>query len=170
VNAQDIGLTVFVPGQYPYVAGLRVDGTSGPYGSGPNYFRPHISLTLGPGSVFEGDIYLIAGDYKQARKTICALKAAMPAADSLPPFGFVDYPIPEQQVARTVRVSGWAFDNARVATVDVFVDGQFAGTANYGEPRTDVAEVYPDAPTGIGSSFPLDTTRYSNGLHASRSA
>ena len=165
VNSQGIGLTVYVPQQYSYAAGARVPGTAGEYGSGANYFRPHVPFTFGPGAILDADIYVIAGTYQNARQVIQSLHAAGQAPDILPPFGSVDQPGAGQSLSGTVTVSGWALDNSQVAGVDVLIDGIAAGSALYGSSRPDVSGVYPQAPPNSGYSYALDTTRYANGSH-----
>src|SRR4029079_10410463 len=87
VNDQGVGLTIYVPQQYPYAAGLQLAGTPGEFGMGANYFRPHVPFTFGPGSVLEGDVYVIAGDYRAARQDIDVLYNSAAVPDMLPPFG-----------------------------------------------------------------------------------
>jgi hypothetical protein len=165
VNEKDVGLTVYVPHQYPYAAGLQFAGTSGEFGSGANYFRPHVPYTFGPGNVLEGDVYVIAGDYRDARQDIVALHAAAAASDILPPFGHLDVPLANQAVSGIVTVAGWVLDDVEVARVEILVDGTSDGTATYGLSRPDVATVFPHAPAQVGFSYPLLTRRYTNGIH-----
>ncbi len=166
VNDEGVGLTVYVPQQYPYAIGFQFSGTPGVFGSGANYFRPHVPFTFGPGSIFEADIYVIAGDYRQARQDIGALHDRRPpSGDILPPFGSLDLPRANQAVAGIVPVAGWLVDDVEIARVEVVVDGVPAGTASYGQNRPDVATVFPHAPEQIGFSYPLDTRRYANAPH-----
>jgi hypothetical protein len=166
VDEQGIGLTVYVPRQYPYATGLQIAGTSGEFGSAANYFRPHVPFTFGPGSVLEGDVYVIAGDYRQARQDIVALHSeADIETDLLPPFGSFDAPGAGEVVAGMVSVAGWLIDDVQVARVEVLVDGRSDGIATYGLHRPDVSTVFPHAPARIGFSYPLLTGRYANGPH-----
>jgi hypothetical protein len=166
VNDQGVGLTVYVPQQYPYVVRAQFAGSPGEFGSGASYFRPHVPFTFGPGSVLEGDVFVIAGDYRAARRDIEAAQTIMAGmGDSLPPFGALDVPAVNQTLSGVVPVSGWAFDNVDVTRVEVLVDEVLAGIASYGTSRPDVATVYPHAPPAIGYAFALDTTRYANGAH-----
>ena len=165
VNEQGIGLTVYVPQQYPYAAGLQLAGTPGEFGSGANYFRPHVPFTFGPGSVLEGDVYVIAGDYRAARQDIEHPYALGRRCDVLPPFGWLDAPLANQSVTGIVPVAGWVLDNVTVARVEVLVDGTLDGLATYGSDRPDVATVYPHAPEQIGYYYALNTRRYPNGPH-----
>jgi hypothetical protein len=66
VDTHNLGLTVFVPSQYPYVLGFASlsPGGSGPTDDWTNYFAPFVTFDIGPNFVFQGDIYLIAGDYR----------------------------------------------------------------------------------------------------------
>jgi hypothetical protein len=166
VNDQGVGLTVFVPQQYPYAQGVQFPGTPGEFGFGANYFRPHVPFTFGPGSILEGEIYLIVGDYRDARRDLQLLHdAGVVWPDILPPFGSLDVPFANQTVDAILPVAGWALDNTAVARVEVLVNGAFVGVASYGLSRPDVATVYPHAPQQIGFSYPLDTRRLPNGVH-----
>jgi Bacterial Ig domain len=165
VDSSDNGLTVFVPGMAPYVGGFAAPGDSGPNGFGTDYFAPRTYFSFGPNSVLEGDIYLVAGDYKHARQVIYDLHNTLPAKDIFSPIGTVDSPAPNAQLSGTTNVTGWAFDDVAVSEVDVYVDGVLAGTATYGGSRPDVANDWPHAPSAIGYNFSLNTTSYANGPH-----
>lgn len=167
VNATNMGLTVYVPSQYPYVVGsdIPAPGPPGPNGDGTNYFAPSVTLTIGPHRVFEGDIYLIAGDYTTARQIVYDLHQHLSAPDIFSPFGNTDTPSLGGTVSGITPVEGWAFDDAKVATVEIMVDGIVNGTANYGSSRPDVADVFPHAPVNVGFSYSLDTTNLPNGPH-----
>ena len=166
VDEQGVGLTVYVPQQYPYALGLQIAGTSGEFGSGANYWRPHVPFMFGPGSVLEGDIYIIAGDYREARQDIQALNDAKKASgDVLPPFGTLDLPLATQTVTGVVPVAGWVLDDVGVVRVEVLVDGTLVGQASYGSSRPDVATVFLHAPEQIGFSYLLDSARYADGPH-----
>jgi len=166
VDDRDVGLTVYVPGHYPYFGGLvSFAGSPGPTGFGTIYFTPAAQFAVGPNGVLESDIYLIAGDYKAARQAIYDLKATVTPPDIFPPLGCVDIPTPSSQVAGTVEVAGWTFDNVGVSKVEVFVDDVLAGAATYGTSRPDVPTVWPSAPVECGFQYQLDTTPYPNGPH-----
>jgi hypothetical protein len=166
VNARGNGLTVYVPGQYPYMSGFRMDDpVPGPYSNGFNYFAPFVPFEFKAGSVLEGDIYLIAGDYTLARQFIYGLRSSAVTADFLPPFGYLDTPTSGQVLSGKISVAGWAFDNSSINRIEVLVDGAVAGIATYGQPRPDVASVFPNLSSNTGYFYPLDTTKYSNGQH-----
>lgn len=167
VDAKNMGLTVYVPSQYPYVTGsdIPAPGPGGPTGDGTNYFAPSATLTIGPHFVFEGDMYLIAGDYPAARRIVYDLHQQLSAPDIFPPFGSTDAPSPGSTIGGITPVDGWAFDDVNVARVEIMVDGTLNGPANYGSPRPDVADVFPHAPVNIGFSYSLDTTKLPSGPH-----
>jgi len=165
VDNTDAGLAVFIPGVAPYFLGFTAAGDPGPTGFGTNYFNASTIYSFGPNSVLEGDVYLVAGDYKHSRQVIYDLHNRLPAVDIFTPLGTVDSPPPNSQLAGGVDVTGWAFDNVAVSKVDVYVDGGLAGTATYGGSRPDVANDFPNVPAAIGYSFSLNTRQYTNGAH-----
>lgn len=62
---------------------------------------------------------------------------------------------------------GWALDDGGIARVEIWVDGQPAGTAYYGFARPDVQAMYPgypDSPTA-GFGFELNSALWLNGMH-----
>lgn len=74
-----------------------------------DYFAPRTFFSFGPNSVLEGDVYLVVGDYKHARRVIYDLHNTLPARDLFTPIGFVDSLWPQGdtfnvvQHARTIR-------------------------------------------------------------------
>lgn len=165
VDTQNVGLTVYVPSQYPYVGGFDFAGPAGPSGNGTNYFAPFAMLTIVPNMVFEGDYYVIAGDVTNSRQIVYELRQGTSAPDLFAPFGATDIPAAVSTVSGMTMVAGWAFDDSTVAKVEVMVDGNVDGKAIYGSARQDVADAYPHAPVNVGYSYSLDTTKYGNGPH-----
>jgi len=165
VNDQGVGLTVYVPNQYPYGVVRSFPGTPGPRGHGTHYYRPQIFFSLAPNAVLEGDAYLIAGDYLAAREVVYELRKEISAADPFPPVGSLDTPTAEKEINGAINIRGWAFDNVAVSKVEVFVDSVLSGRAEYGFPRPDVSKEYPHAPAKIGFSYRLNTAAYTNGSH-----
>ena len=121
--------------------------------------------TFGPNSVLEGDVYLVAGDYKHARQVIYDLHNHITVSDIMTPLAVVDQPLANSQISGKVTVSGWALDDTAVSGVDVYMDGVLAGHATYGGSRSDVGKDFPHAPAAIGYGFLLDTSQYGNGAH-----
>ncbi|WP_419955258.1 Ig-like domain-containing protein [Neobacillus niacini] len=80
--------------------------------------------------------------------------------------GFLDAPANGSVIKGISTVRGWFLDDDGIARVDVLVDGQFAGQANYGLSRTDVQRFYPEYNNANGGyEFALDTKNYANGTH-----
>jgi ADP-heptose:LPS heptosyltransferase/GT2 family glycosyltransferase len=65
--------------------------------------------------------------------------------------------------AGILTVTGWCVCLAPIASVQVFIDDQPIGRADYGQPRPDVALIYPDYPDGERSGFELKTDTASFG-------
>jgi Bacterial Ig domain len=165
VDEQGIGLTVYVPHQYPYGTVRSFAGTPGHAGSGTNYYSPSTFFTLGPGAIIEGDIYLIGGDYESARNVVYALRGEVRSRDPFAPIGYVDSPTTGDELTGSARLSGWAFDNVGLFRVEVSVDGAIDGIAEYGVPRPDVSRKYPHASSNVGFRYQLNTAHYPNGAH-----
>jgi hypothetical protein len=167
VDTQNTGLTVYVPSVDPYVTSFTAPdvGGNGPTDNSTNYFAPLGNLTIGPGFVFEGDFYIIAGDSTQARQIVYELHQTLNLPDIFAPFESIDQPAGGTTVGGSTVVSGWAFDDIKVANVEILIDGVVDGTANYGSPRPDVQQVFPSAPVNVGFSYSLDTPKYKNGRY-----
>jgi len=167
VDTRNTGLTVYVPSVDPYVTAFTSPdvGGSGPTDNSTNYFAPLGNLTIGPGFVFEGDFYIIAGDCTKARQIVYQLHQTLAIPDIFAPFENIDQPSAGSMLSSITPVSGWAFDDVNVAKVEILIDGVAAGTADYGSPRPDVQAAYPSSPVNVGFSYSLDTTRFTNGPH-----
>ncbi len=89
------------------------------------------------------------------------------SAQDLPGVGYIDVPTAFDYVTGDVVFQGWALDFAGVAAVEIIVDGNFVGQAQYGFPRPDVREQWPQFLTSGNSGwrFTMDTTRLSNARH-----
>ncbi len=66
--------------------------------------------------------------------------------------GLVGGAVPEPIGARLI-ITGWTLAVSGVASIDVLIDGQPAGTAHHGIPRQDVAAAVPDWPESLRSGF-----------------
>lgn len=167
VNSQNQGLIVYVPSVTPYITGFASPSTgSGPTDDWTNYFAPLGNLSLGPGFVFEGDFYVIAGDLVAARQTIYRLHQELQIPVIFGPFESTDQPSAGTSVSGSTTVSGWAFSEmTAIAKVEILVDSVSDGTASYGLPRPDVQLTYPDSPVNVGFTYTLNTGLYSNGPH-----
>lgn len=167
VNSQNVGLTVYAPSQDPLFIGFQAPdpGPGGPTDNATNYFAPLGNLTIGRGLVFEGDVYLIAGDTTIARKIVYQLHQTVSAPDIFAPYEATDQPAQGSTVSGVTTVSGWAFDDRQVAKVEIIVDGVVDGIATYGSPRPDVRQVCPASPVNVGFTYSLNTAKYANGAH-----
>ena len=85
-----------------------------------------------------------------------------------PLFGFIDVPVPSDYMKGTVTFQGWALGQSNTLTsLDIIIDGDRYGSAQYGFPRTDVAQQYPNIFNSLNSGwrFVMDTTKLQNGKH-----
>ncbi|HEX6084903.1 MAG TPA: Ig-like domain-containing protein [Thermoanaerobaculia bacterium] len=84
-------------------------------------------------------------------------------------YGFIEFPTPMDYVSGDVLFRGWALaDNSTVSQVEIIVDGNFVGVAQYGFPRPDVEEQYPQFLSNARNSgwqFLMDTRKLSNSIH-----
>jgi len=82
--------------------------------------------------------------------------------------GFIDVPQPNDFMKGTVTFQGWAeIEHSSLQAVELLVDGNFVGTAQYGFPRPDVALQYPFLLNSQNSGwrFVIDTTKLANSRH-----
>jgi hypothetical protein len=169
VDTANQGLAVFVPGQYPYehAWGFANQSGSGPLGNTTTYMSPMVIFTIAPGAVIEGDVYLLPGDLGTARAEIYAIQQTLSGTDISAPLITVDQPTANATLSGSATISGWAFDNAVMAGLSVYVDGVATGSVSTGVARPDVANAYPHvAPPDSGWTLTLDTTKLANGAHS----
>jgi hypothetical protein len=89
------------------------------------------------------------------------------------PFGAIDTPGQGETVAGTIVNFGWALTPQPNlippdgTTIDVLIDGVVVGHPTYGQPRADIAALFPGYQNGTAAVgyFLIDTTRYDNGIH-----
>jgi hypothetical protein len=86
-----------------------------------------------------------------------------------PVFGFVEFPTTFDFVTGDILVRGWALGQTLngIVAVEIVVDGNFVGTAQYGFPRTDIRDQFPQITNSrlSGWQFTLDTRKLSNARH-----
>lgn len=82
-------------------------------------------------------------------------------------FGYIDVPTYFDYVGGNVTFQGWAIDETGLAAVEIVIDGNTVGQAQYGFPRPDVAQQHPQIITSGNSGwrFTMDTRRLSNARH-----
>jgi Lyzozyme M1 (1,4-beta-N-acetylmuramidase) len=85
---------------------------------------------------------------------------------NLPAKGSINGPTNGSTIQGTTKVWGWFLDGSGVSKVQVYVDGQYKGTAAYGIYRPDVYKVYPQYKNNYsGYQYPLDTRNLRTGTH-----
>ncbi len=84
-----------------------------------------------------------------------------------PSIGFIDIPTSFDYVGGNVLFQGWALDTDVIVAVEIIVDGNYVGQAQYGFPRPDVREQNPQFANAGNSGwrFTFDTTKLSNARH-----
>ncbi|WP_251551942.1 Ig-like domain-containing protein [Neobacillus muris] len=84
----------------------------------------------------------------------------------LSPRGYIDSPLNGLTIKGEITVNGWVLDASGVSKVEVLVDGNSMGEAQYGSPRTDVYNAFPEYQNpNSGYTFTLNTKNLSNGQH-----
>jgi FlaG/FlaF family flagellin (archaellin) len=124
--------------------------------SGFHYSLDTTSLSYGTHSITIRDTSLNGSQTNIASKTI-----------NIPsPIGNIDNPGQGQSVNSVVTVSGWALDIKGITKLEVVIDGVVQGQAIYGDPRQDVASVFPVYKnSNAGFHYSLDTRKLTNGSH-----
>jgi hypothetical protein len=167
-NNSNLGLTVYVPSQYPIFTAAQIPGSggSGPFGDNSNYSRQIAPMTISPYFTFSSDFYLIPGSISSARSSIYSIEKTLLNSDIAFPLANVESPSPNSILNGIVYISGWAFDNVAVSAIQIFVDGILYSTTTPTTQRPDVASAYPNlAPLYSGWAMPFNTSSYSNGTH-----
>jgi hypothetical protein len=90
------------------------------------------------------------------------------AATAFPAFGYIDRPRNFDFVNGLTTFQGWAVqENTGVASVEMLIDGNSFGLAQYGYVRTDVQAAFPAVFNSRNSGwiFTMDTSKLSNARH-----
>jgi hypothetical protein len=86
-----------------------------------------------------------------------------------PSLGFIDFPVNMDFLGGTVVFRGWALDENQggVKAVEIYVDGNRMGQAEYGSFRTDVQATYPQITRSLfsGWTYTIDTLQLSDARH-----
>jgi len=108
------------------------------------------------------------------KNTLCSLLLFACCALAQPSI-YIDTPQPGATTTQTFTVQGWAIENTSsvglpISSVQVYIDGQFSGTATYGVYRPDVCAAYPGRPgcpyVGFSYSLTLTPGNHSLGVFA----
>jgi len=163
------GLTVFVPGQYPFLTAFSAPGGggSGPMGDTTYYFRPYTTFSFSPSTTLEEDVYLIPGNINTARSMVYDLHQSLSATNTFTPIGTVDAPSANATISGTnVPFAGWALAPVSVTQVQLIIDGAGAIATGLNVNRPDVVAAYPNfAPLQCGWNVTFDSTKLTNGTH-----
>ena len=122
-----------------------------------NNFRGLFAFPIGPHAQVRARSYLILGSLASVGAQTQWLD------DNLPPFGWLDSPVPDAGASGHVSVHGWAMDNKAVSAVQMIIDGGAPTQLSYGAARPDVCAVWPGYPAcgngkvGFEGSFDADT-------------
>jgi len=82
--------------------------------------------------------------------------------------GYIDVPTRFDYISGVTTFQGWAFDeNGGVAAVEIIIDGNYVGQAQYGFARPDVIQQHPEISpiVNTGWKFQMDTKLLSNARH-----
>jgi len=155
-DASGSGITLYTPDQFPSSKGFSAGST--------NQFTPLSPFNWDPGIELEFDTFAMAGPVVDSRALVYRLHQQLPTAKPLPPYGFLGPPNNGDVISGTYFVNGWVWPRSDIQSVDVFVDGNYVGSATHNL-FMDVTSVYPGAPQDVGYQYSLDTTKLANGSH-----
>jgi Bacterial Ig domain len=135
--------------------------------SSPPLVTSTTATAFSPGTLSAGTVYrwiVVARNTAGISSSAVWSFTAASAPGDAPPTVVIDTPVSGPVVQGMITVYGWALNTATsggtaVSNVQVYVDGNFAGTATYGIPRQDVCNVYPGRPgcPNVGYTFQLNT-------------
>jgi hypothetical protein len=166
VNPNDEGLVLWAPQSYGQFSYAFFDNP-GPEENSTFYLLPRAFLAIPPGYTQETQVFLLLGNWRHSRDRIYELSGTLSFADIMPCFGTIDAPGPGATVSDVLAIDGWAVDDHGVAEIEILLDGEAIGVAQYGGSRQDVDGDYPGLPNAphFGFRFDLDTALFPNGLH-----
>ena len=166
VNPSDEGLVLWAPQSYGQFSYAFFDN-QGPEENSTLYLLPRAFLAIALGYSEETQVFLVLGNWRHSRDRIYELNGSLGLADIMPSFGTIDAPGSGATVSGVLSVDGWAVDDRGVARIEILLDGEAIGLAQYGGSRQDVDMDYPGLPNAphFGFRFDMDTTLFTNGLH-----
>jgi hypothetical protein len=177
VNCQVIdSLSLVYVGDATFVAGARPDvqvaHPQSPMSDRAGWGYMLLTNMLPDGGSGSLAVYAYAHDVDGHRTRLGSRSVAVDNESAAKPFGTLDRPAPGEVVAGLYAFSGWALTptpaTINPGSVRVYIDGQPVGTAVYGQPRPDVAALFPGLHNseGAGAHFVFDTRSLPNGLHS----
>jgi len=164
-----IGEALFIEGARPDVAAAYPD-----YPDNTKAGWGYVMLTnfLPDG---EMTLKVVAKDNAGNEVELGTRKIVIDNANAKKPFGAVDTPSMGGEASGTLfRNVGWTLTPQpneiprNGSTINIYIDGIFAGKATYNLYRKDIADLFPDLANSNGAMgyFDFDTTKYENGPHA----
>jgi hypothetical protein len=135
VDNSNVGIALYTPQQFPVSKGFNTFSTL--------QFTPLCPYSWGPGSVLDFDTFILVEPVDESRAAIYALHDQQTSPSTSTPMGWYDVPASGSVVSGTVTVGGWSWALPGMASVDVFMDGNRIGAANYGLSRPDVSVAFP---------------------------
>ncbi|HEY3444465.1 MAG TPA: BACON domain-containing carbohydrate-binding protein [Paludibaculum sp.] len=170
-----IGDATFVPNARGDIEGLNPTLPAS-YRGGWGYLMltnaiPGGTLPQGNGTI---RLWAIATDVEGNTTNLGSKVITLENANSKLPFGAIDSPGQGGIAVGVVNNSGWIMTpqpNTMAAAaphITAYIDGVPVGAVTYGQPRGDVAGLFPSYrnSAGPGATFSLDTTLYSNAMHS----
>jgi hypothetical protein len=131
------------------------------YQNGHSGFRYVLDTTL----LSNGEHLLTVRETGENRVTT-VLNSMRVHVFNLPPIGWIDGPANGSTLQGNVNVSGWFLNQKGISKVEILVDGQYVGTANYGNTRLDVQKVYPQYKNPYsGFHYSFNTKGLTDGVH-----
>jgi hypothetical protein len=159
VDDTQTGVTIYAPSEYRMVSSAHSATQH------TNYANGFATFSIGPNEVRTSTVYFVLGRFDDARADIGELRKSA-APDLLPPVGVIDSPPPGATLSKNIKMSGWAFDNEGVQSVEILLDQSIVvATAMLGQARPDVAAYYPSAPANSGWSASVRAATLGPGTH-----
>jgi hypothetical protein len=163
-----IGDSVFVEGARPDVEAAYPDY--------PNNTKAGWGYMMLTNFLPEGQLVLkaIATDINGKQTELGTKTITIDNANAIKPFGAIDTPSQGGEASgSSFRNNGWVLTPqpnkipTDGSTINVFIDGEVIGKANYNLHRADIAKLFPDYANSGGSwaYLDFDTTVYENGVH-----
>ena len=114
-----------------------------------------------------GDRVIKASSYTAAGAPVASVTRTLKFSN-LPGKGAIEVPASRASVAGSTTFTGWALGDSGFKRLEVQIDGLFAGTADWGLPRSDIQQLYPEygiANGGFRAVLNLDQLRLARGYH-----
>ncbi len=175
---RQVGSNRYPVGAAMFVAGARTDIESQyptyplSYAAGWGYMMLTNALPNGGNGTFT---FVAVATGVSGQETVLGTKTVqVNNTDSIIPFGSIDLPAMGERISGSAyRNIGWALTpnpdslNGKDGAVEVFIDNKSQGYAIYGQPRPDVAALFPGYLDEVapGAYLDIDTAAFEDGMH-----